>query len=302
GLIGMALVAAFIPNERSGEREPFDGKGFALMGVSLAALTYGVDLIGAREGPGLATLWQGVGLLIVGIGLGWAAVRHLDRVSHPLVQLSPLRGHIFFVSSISGGMPSRAAISAAPFLLPLMFQVGYGLSPLNSGMLLLVYMAANLLMKLVTNPIMRAFGIRDVLVWNGLIAAGALAACALIAPGIPAIISGALLFAAGASRSMQFTATTMVTFAEVTAEERAPASVLFSLTQQIGMSLGVAVGALMLSLSQALRGSPSLGLFDFKAALVLSGLLCALSCWPFATLAKDAGAEISGQESKTTSG
>jgi EmrB/QacA subfamily drug resistance transporter len=294
GLIGMALVAAFIPNERSGERRPFDGKGFALMALSLAGLTYGVDLIGARQGQGLTSLWQGLGLLAIGLMVGWAAVRHLDKAAHPLLDLTPLRGKTFFVSAVSGGLPSRAAISVAPFLLPLMLQVGYGLRPLNSGLLLLIYMAANLLMKLVTNPILRALGIRAVLVWNGLIAAVALAACALISPGLPAVLTGALLFAAGASRSMQFTATTMVSFADVSAEQRASASVLFSLGQQIGMSLGVAVGALMLSLSQALRGSASLGVFDFKVALVLSGVLCALASWPFATLDRDAGHEISG--------
>ncbi len=298
GMIGIALVAAFIPNERSGERHPFDGKGFGLMALSLAALTYGVDLIGAREGPGLATLWQGLALLAVGLTVGWAAVRHLDRTARPLIHLEPLRGHTFFVSAVSGGLPSRAAISVAPFLLPLMFQVGYGMSPLNSGLLLLIYMAANLLMKLATNQIMRAVGIRAVLVWNGLIAAVALAACAFIAPGLPSVITGALLFAAGASRSMQFTATTMVSFADVPGDQRASASVLFSLGQQIGMSLGVATGALMLSLSQAFRGSGALDLFDFKAALVLSGLLCALASWPFATLNRDVGDEISGHAAK----
>jgi MFS family permease len=294
GLAGMALVGAFVPNERSSERQPFDGKGFGLMALSLAALTYGVDLIGARQGPGLATLWQGLGLLVFGLAIGWTAVRHLDRAARPLIQLAPLRGQTFFVSAVSGGLPSRAAISVAPFLLPLMFQVGYGLNPLNSGLLLLIYMAANLLMKLATNQILRAFGIRTVLVWNGLIAAVALAACALISPGLPAFITGALLLAAGASRSMQFTATTMVSFADVPGDQRASASVLFSLGQQIGMSLGVAVGALMLSLSQAFRGSASLGLLDFKVALVMSGVLCALSCWPFATLDREVGDEISG--------
>jgi len=213
-----------------------------------------------------------------------------------LLQLGPLRDHTFFVSSISGGLPSRAAISAAPFLLPLMFQVGYGLSPLNSGLLLLIYMSANLLMKLITNPIMRTFGIRAVLVWNGLLAGGSLAACALIAPGVPAIVTGVLLFVAGGSRSMQFTAASMVSFSNISAEHRASASVLFSLALQIGMSLGVAVGALMLSLSQAVRGAATLGVFDFKVALALCGLLCALSVWPFSTLSRDAGQEISGQK------
>ncbi len=299
GLIGIALVAAFIPNERGAERKPFDGQGFVLMALALACLTYGIDLVGERNGAGQSNLWQGLGLLGAGLAVGWAALRHARRAAHPLVSLEPFRDRVFFVSSISGGLPSRAAISATPFLLPLMFQLGFGMSPLNSGLMLLIYMAANLGMKTVTNAILRRFGIRNVLLYNGLIAAVSLAACALIAPGGPLLFTGAVLLIAGASRSMQFTATTMVSFSETKPEQRASASVLFSLAQQIGMSMGVAVGALMLSVSQTLRGAQTLGLFDFRVALVLTGLLCLAALWPFATLGRDVGAEISGHLPKT---
>jgi hypothetical protein len=97
---------------------------------------------------------------------------------------------------------------------------------------------------------------------------------------------------------MQFTATTMASFAEVPAEQRSSATVLFSLTQQIGMSMGVALGALMLSVSQAARGAAGLSLFDFKLALALAGLMCVAASWPFATLPRDAGHEISGHQPK----
>jgi hypothetical protein len=90
----------------------------------------------------------------------------------------------------------------------------------------------------------------------------------------------------------------MASFADVSTEQKSSATVLYSLSQQVGMSLGVAVGALMLSLSQAIRGASSLGLFDFKIALVLSGALCALAFWPYSSLARDVGREISGHPPK----
>jgi MFS family permease len=177
-----------------------------------------------------------------------------------------------------------------------MFQVGYGLSPVQSGLLLLIYMAANLLMKTITNPILTRFGIKAVLVWNGLIASAFIAACAVVAPSVPLWLSGVVLALAGASRSMQFTALTMVTFADVGPAQRQPAAVVSALTQQIGMGGGVAVGALLLTFSQRLHGSDALTASDFQAALVLAGVLSALAVISYMTLAADAGDEISGHK------
>ena len=291
GLLGMALVLAYIPNQKTDERTPFDTRGFFLMAMGLACLTYGLDVLGRRGGSDLSV---GLALLVAAGVVGFWAVRHVETVPNPLVRLDALRLKSFFVSCVSGGTVSRAAISATPFLLPLMFQVGFGLSPVDSGLLLLIYMAANLLMKTVTNHILRRFGLRNVLVINGLIASAAICACALISPGEPLLLSGLILVVAGASRSMQFTALTMVTFADVTPAQRAPAAVVSSLTQQVGMGMGVAVGALMLNFSQILRRAPHLSVFDFRVALVLAGALSALAVISYTGLDADAGAEISG--------
>jgi EmrB/QacA subfamily drug resistance transporter len=291
GLIGMALVLAYIPNQKRAEKTPFDTAGFLLMASALACLTYGLDLIGQRQAANLAT---GAVLLLVSGVVGVLAVRHVRAAPHPLVSLDALKLRSFFVSCVSGGTVSRAAISATPFLLPLMFQLGYGLSPVQSGLLLLVYMAANLLMKTITNPILTRFGIKAVLVWNGLIVSAFIAACALVSPALPPLLTGAILVLAGASRSMQFTAITMVTFADVGPAQRQPAAVVSALTQQVGMGAGVAVGALLLTFSQRLRGSAALTAADFHAALVLAGVLSALAVLSYMSLAADAGDEISG--------
>jgi EmrB/QacA subfamily drug resistance transporter len=290
GLAGMALVLTFIPNQKASERSSFDGKGFTLMAVTLGCLTYALDVIGARDPDfGLGAI------LLSGAALtGFIAVRHLQSVPNPVVRLRAVRERTFFVGCITGGNISRAAISATPFLLPLMFQVGYGLSPVASGLLLLIYMAANLCMKAFTNRLLRRYGMRNVLMINGTIASLGIAGCALISPDVPQVLSALILILAGASRSMQFTAITFIAFADITPEERASASVLSSLAQQISMGMGVALGALMLNFSRQLRGAPALGLFDFRVALVLAGVLSALAFFSYATLAKDAGAEISG--------
>src|SRR6185312_3367551 len=218
GLAGIGLVLAFVPNQRAAERTAFDGRGFTLLAVALGCLTYGLDAIGTRE----INAPLAVGLIAAAIVAGILAVRHLATSPQPVVDLRVLRVRTFFVACVSGGALSRAAISTTPFLLPLMFEVGFGLSPVAAGVLLLIYMSANLGMKAVTNPILRRFGMRSVLVVNGAIASASIAACALISPSLPWVLSGAILLAAGASRSMQFTGITFIAFADIEPDERAP--------------------------------------------------------------------------------
>ena len=290
GLVGMALILAFIPNERRAPT-PFDLRGFLLTACALTCLTYGLDLLGLRQG---ASLGVGFGLSTAALLLGWFALHHMRTKPHPLLNIEALRIRSFFVSSVTGGVISRAAISATPFLLPLMFQLGFGLSPLESGGLLLIYMAANLLTKLVTNQIMRRFGIRSVLIASCLMAGVSIAACAFIVPGSNQLLNALILIAAGAGRSLQLTAITMANFADIGPAQRQPASVFSSLTQQIGMGAGVAVGALLLTSSQALRGAGMPELLDFRSAFVVAGALSTLAVFSFVTLARDVGDEISG--------
>ncbi len=290
GIVAIALALAAVPNHRTEERSSFDRAGFLLLAAAVGCLTYGIDIASARR----IDVPAAVGFLCAAAVAGILAMRHLGAAREPVVSLAPLRRHAFFVACISGGGISRAAISATPFLLPLMLQVGFGLSPLDSGLLLLVYMLANLLMKAVTNPIVRRFGMRKVLIVNGAVTAAGIGACALISPGLPALLTGAILLFAGGSRSMQLSALTYTAFAEIGAEERSSASILSSLAQQVASGLGVAVAALLLNFSRLLRHASLLAPFDFRLALVAMGVLGALALFAYAGLAEDTGAEVSG--------
>jgi EmrB/QacA subfamily drug resistance transporter len=291
GILCISLVLAFVPNERQAAK-PFDFKGFLLMAFALGLLTYGLDLLSLRESWALA--WGG-GLIAVAAVLGFVIYHHLINAPHPLVNPAILKVRSFFISSMTGGVISRAAISATPFLLPLMFQLAYGMTPLQAGSLLLIYMLANLLMKTVTTPILAAIGIRNALIWSTLVSGLGIALCGFVSPTAYLWLNGVILAFAGAGRSMQLTAITMVNFADIAPPQRQPASVLSSLTQQIGMGAGVAIGALLLTISQSTRGGEMLALPDFRLALVLAGVLSASAACFYAGLARDVGDEISGR-------
>jgi EmrB/QacA subfamily drug resistance transporter len=291
GLICMALVLAYVPNERQAPK-PFDFKGFLLMALALGALTYGFDLLSLRQTWALS--W-GAGLVVAACALGLVIHRHLISAAHPLVNPAILKVRSFFISSMSGGVISRAAISATPFLLPLMFQLAYGMTPLQSGSLLLVYMLANLLMKTVTTPVLATVGIRNALIWSSIVSGIGIALCGFISPQSHLLLNGVILAFAGAGRSMQLTAITMVNFADIPPPQRQPASVLSSLTQQVGMGAGVAVGALLLTISQTTRAADVLALPDFRLALVLAGVLSASAALFYLGLARDVGDDMTGR-------
>ena len=290
GALAMGLVLAMIPNHRASERSAFDAGGFVLLAAAVGCLSYALDLLAGQHLQAALA----VALLLAAAIAGYAAVRHLESTAQPLVSLAVLRQRAFRVATVSGGGLSRAAISATPFLLPIMLELVYGLSPLQSGLLLLVYMLANLLMKVATNPIIRRFGLRRVLLINGALTAAGIAACAWISPQLPAALVVLILLFAGASRSMQFTALTFTTFAEVSTEERAPASVLSSLTQQIAVAAGVASAALMLNLTRLGQHALVLNALDFRVALTLMAGIAALALIAYRRLPANTGAEVSG--------
>ena len=298
GIAAIALALAVIPNHRGEERGSFDTRGFLLLALAVGCLTYGFDVAGAQQIE-IPTVLALLGAAVVA---GFLALRHLESVREPVVRLDALRRRAFFVACISGGGISRAAISATPFLLPLMLEVGFGLSPLDSGLLLLVYMLANFLMKAATNPIVRRFGMRKVLLVNGAITAAGIAACAFIYPGLPALLTGAILLLSGGSRSMQFSALTYTTFAEIAPEERSSASILSSLAMQIANGVGVALAALLLNFSRLLRHAASLAPLDFRLALVLMGIFGAFAVFSYASLPEGTGAEVSGHDTRPAAG
>ena len=292
GAIGVWLVLRYIPYRAPTRQARFDTPGFVLTALSLAALVEGLAELGERHG---SRTWPLL-LIAVGIAAGVAAVRHARRTKDPMLDLRALAVPTFALAVASVGFVSRVAINASPFLLPLMFQIGFDMSPTEAGLMVLVYMAGNLLMKSATTPVLRRFGFRRVLTVNGALCTATLVACGLLAPGHPMPLIYAVLLAAGMTRSMNFTTITTLAFADVNAEQRAGASALATMFQQVAMTLGVAFAAFALGSSQMLRAAPSLELADFRYVWFAIALLMGLATAGALRLDRAAGATISGKQ------
>jgi EmrB/QacA subfamily drug resistance transporter len=173
GVVALVLAWWLIPDRRAAQRRPFDWPGFLLSGSALLLLTWGAEVAGSLHPDWIeagACMAAGAALLMV---LGW----HLRRAAHPLIDLASFAIPTFAIT-IVGGSLFRMAIGAVPFLLPLMFQLGFGLDAFHSGLLVIAVFAGNLMMKPATTPILRRFGFKPVILVNGLANVGSLAACA----------------------------------------------------------------------------------------------------------------------------
>ncbi|HEX4210102.1 MAG TPA: DHA2 family efflux MFS transporter permease subunit [Candidatus Binataceae bacterium] len=290
GIVGVFLVSVFIEDLREADVPPLDLLGFLLSGLGLAGLVFGFESIGRGIIPPLfvAALLLGGALCIF---LYWV---HAQRHPNPIIDLALIKIPTFAASTLGGGL-SRIGIGALPFLLAMLLQLVFGLSPFASGMLTFTSAAGALFMKITAAPIIRRMGFRSVLISNGVLSGFILMSYALFRPETShLLIIGALLFG-GFFRSLQFTALNALAYADVPQSLMSNASSLSSMAQQFFLSFGVALAALLLHFSTAGRGSAALQAINFTPAFVINGLLSIAAVVFFFPLEPHAGAEVSGR-------
>jgi EmrB/QacA subfamily drug resistance transporter len=290
GVLGVGLSLAFIENLREAEVTPFDFKGFGLSGFGLAATMLGVTLVGRDTAPP----WVVAALIVGGIASLAAYVRHARRDPNAILDLSLLKMPTFFSSAI-GGFIFRIGIGAIPFLMPLMLQIGFGLSPFAAGSLTFAAAAGAMAMKFTATRILRQWGFRTVLIANALISGVFLASYGLFSASTPHwLIFGALLLG-GFFRSLEFTALNAIGYADIPLPKMSRATSFSSVSQQLSQSAGVAVGAAAIEISSFAYGDGALVARDFSAAFFIVALVSAASVLIFMRLRSDAGAEVSGR-------
>ena len=189
----------------------------------------------------------------------------------------------------------RIGVGATPFLMPLMLQLGFGLSPITSGLLTCTSAAAAMFMKTLSSRILRRFGFRAVLCANVLVAASTIACYGLFTPLTPLLAMALVLFTGGFFRSLQFTALNALVYADIDRSVMGPASTLPNVAQQLALSAGVTLSAYVLQATAALRGHALPEAGDFGVAFVVVGLCSATSFFWMRRLAPDAGAELAGR-------
>ncbi|WP_374466793.1 DHA2 family efflux MFS transporter permease subunit [Ferrovibrio sp.] len=290
GLLGMVLVTLYIPNVREDNVPPLDWRGFLLSALGLCGLVFGFETIGRGLLPDAVV----AGLLVMGsIGIG-LYIRHARRHPHPVLDLKLLRVPTFRIS-VLGGFLFRIGVGALPFLLPLMLQLGFGLTAFESGMLTFVSAAGALTMKMAAGPILRRLGFRNVLIGNAVLSGAFIAICGLFRPDTPHLLILGLLLFGGFFRSLQFTSINTLAVSDIENARMSRATSFTSMMQQLSLSAGVAVGAMVLHATVTWSGGmEKIGPADFTPAFLTVGVTAMLSTIIFLRLPADAGAAVSG--------
>ncbi len=292
GVLGVALASAFIENTRSTTRQAFDLWGFALSGISLACLLFGFET--TSRGVGDASL--AFALIGAGFVSGAAYVVYATRARRttPILDLTLMRIRTFRVSMIAGSL-SRITQGAQPFLLPLMMQLAFGMSAAQSGLLTFATTGGSLMMKAFAGPLLRRFGFRAVLIWNGVLSSLLYAVCAAFRQSWPHWSLFLVLALSGFSMSLQFTAYNTVAYDDVPPERTASANSFYTTFQQLMLSFGICTGALALTLSKALFGHDGASVGDFSAAFLVVTAISLLAAPVCLAYPRDAGASMTGR-------
>jgi len=291
GLLGIFMAQRYIDPIRSDHPEPFDLKGLVLAGIGLAGLAFGLSVAGLNLLP-----WEVVMLLIVCGAISMMVyLKHARNTSSPVLDFSLLRLSTMRASLI-GGFMFRVGIGALPFLLPLLMQIGFGLSPFRSGLVTFGSAVGAMGMKTLAARIIRAFGFRNIMTVNAVVSAAFLAACAIFTPATPLLLILIILIVGGFFRSLQFTAINTIAYAEIDQAQLSRATTIVSVNQQLAISAGVAIGAFSVESTMLMRHATTLSADDFWPAFLVVAAITALSSFVFYRLPPDAGHEISGRK------
>jgi EmrB/QacA subfamily drug resistance transporter len=295
GICALVAVAMLVPNLRGAERKPLDVIGLVLSGAALTAVLYGAEL---ASQPG-SNAWIAAAVVVGGLLIGFVAVRYAAGHPHPLIDFSTLKIPTYSVTVLTGSL-TRIGIGAVPYLMPLLFQIGFGLSAFKSGLLLLASALGNLGMKALTTRILRRFGFRHVSIVAVATAGIFTIACGLLTPHSPLAWVLVVVFVYGVARSMQFSLLATLAYADVGVGQMNAASTLWSAAAQMTIGLGIAYGAVALRVAALFNGEAVGGeglhftLDDFRLAFLFAGLLTLLSVWGYFKVARDAGQSVGG--------
>ena len=292
GIVGLALVLAIMKNHRAEERRSFDFLGFVLSGAGVGSFVVGLDQISRASVD-----WTLAGMLCgSGAVLCVAAFFHLRSTKHPLLDFSLLRIPTFALPTLIGGTSFRVMIGTTPFLWPLLFQVGFGMSAFISGLVIIACAFGDLFMKIFAVRILRRFGFRRTLIYNGILSAGAVYACTVFTAATPIVAIALVLFTIGILRSVQFGSFNALTYVDVPPARMSAATSFASTLQQLSFGLGIAFGALALHGAALLHGetSSAYSVADFRIAFTAAAALALVSALAFTRLDPNAGSSATG--------
>ena len=290
GLIGLYLVYRHLPDYREEYTDPLDVVGLILFGSGVALLSYVLEVFGEHT----LTTGESLGLLALSLVLLAGYGYHATKTAHPMLRLILFRIRTFR-AAVSGSFLTRLGIGGIPFLFPLLYQVGLGFTPIQSGLLMMPQAIAAMSLKLTMPKILARFGYRAVLISNTIIIGMLILLFSTIGQGTPVWLIVIMVFCYGFFTSLQYTSMNTLVYADISEEQASSASSIASTMQQMSMSFGVASASLVTAffLPDRYRSNPPEFIQGIHHAFYVLGGMTVLSTIVFRELRRGDGAAVS---------
>jgi len=289
GLLGIVLARRIIPERREPPPTRFDVLGFSICGLGMAALQLAIENLAHPLGPPGTE----AGLFVAAAAMLALYARHAQRRDNPAVDLSVLRIRTFRIGVLVGSL-CRIGLNGTPFLLPLLFQLGFGLNPMQSGSLTFVLTLGAIAMRPTARWMLRTVGFRTLLIANAVLSAISIAGFALVRAGTPHWIVLAAVCALGFLRSTQFICINTLSYADVPPSLTSRATGIGALCQQLSLSFGVAIAATLLA--TFVGPDRPIAAADFQPVFLCGALITLISVGGFVRLHPNDGANVSGHK------
>jgi EmrB/QacA subfamily drug resistance transporter len=288
GLIGMLLAWHFVENVRDAEVAGFDFPGFLMLGGGLGLFQFGMENV-SRPVISVPTI---VVTLVAAIALLVGFWHYAQRRPAPAVDLGLFRMRSFRIGTLAGGL-CRIGMNGVPFLLPLMLQVGFGLSPVASGSITFIGSAGAVMIRTLIAPVLRRHGFRTVLIGSAVAGSVGLAGFSLLGPHTPHWVLLLYVFLFGLTRSTQFMTSNTLAYSDMPDSHLSRATSLGGALQQLSVGFGVSASAVLLSIVSL--HSHVLAPARFHEAFLLLAAIPLLAVPGFAALHPQDGANVTGR-------
>jgi len=292
GLLGLVLITKFLNAGETRNERPIDLPGLGLSGITFAGIMFGFSVISLPAIP----VWAGYTAIVVGTIAGLLYLRHAKRTEFPILDPRMFRQPLFR-NAIIGGSLFRIGIGAFPFLMPLMLQLTFGLTPFESGLTTFIAAFGAILSKFGAEKVYATFGFPRTLMAMAVVGCLFLAINGFFTPNVPHWLLMASLLFGGLTRSFFFTGVNALVFADVDEEHASQATAINAVSQQLSVAAGVAVAGGALEVFSNMHGG-DLTLSDFHYAWFVVAAVAVCSAIPFLRLPPDAGSDVSGHRVK----
>ena len=291
GVIGLIFTQYVMPNFTRGGKN-FDIIGFILFSSAIIGLSLFLEI---GEDSSISW-WLMLSILSLALLFGGLYILYAKRVNYPLINLNLFSIRTLRIGLL-GNLLTRLGIGSVPFLLPQMLQIAFLHTSTESGMIMMVSAISTIIAKSQVVRLVHRFGYKNILIVNTIILGFVIAMFALPDKTTPLYLLIPILVMYGSVNSIQMSSMNTISLADLTPDVASGGNSLLAITQQLSMSFGVSVGALILRTTESANWLTGGDIeTSFRYTFLILGIITLLASSIFSQLKNNDGEQMSGHK------